>query len=480
MKPYKIYILFSLIFLFIISCKKGFLEVPDKTVLTRQFYVTDLATTHDYLNGIYVNLATNFFKGEGIIYPEIIADNIKPVTGSLNLAPHYSWTQHADENASVLNRGSSNTNGLWNFGYRIIRDCSFVLETVGKYRSEDPQLADNIKGQAYGLRALVHFVLVNIFAQSYSFTADGSHAGIPYITSTDLSKPVFRQAVAEVYNSMVADLDNAIPLLPANSKSTLVFNRNAAQALLARIYLFKGSYTKAKDLAREVGTNVPILTGEDYPSKLFTGEEAEALFQLPPSARGVAGGAGDYSAVFAGRWFVESRPTYTSTNDIATMLHQDTNDVRNRWVSETNSGWIITKYPKDVIPGFPNVADSYYQTLLRSSEMYLTAAEAYARLNNEDSAKFYLDAIRKRANPLLESTAATGALLLNAIYEERRKELAFEGLRMFDLQRWKMNVIRMDATDPMAQKLSFPDNRAIAPIPRQDVNLSGLQQNAGY
>ena len=113
--------------------------------------------------------------------------------------------------------------------------------------------------------------------------------------------------------------------------------------------------------------------------------------------------------------------------------------------------------------------------------MYLTAAEAYAKVNREDSAKYFLDAIRMRANSSASPTTATGNALLDIIYTERRKELAFEGLRMFDLLRWKKGVARSaDVTNGAPLSLPYPSNKAIAPIPPGDIKIGGLQQNPGY
>jgi starch-binding outer membrane protein, SusD/RagB family len=112
--------------------------------------------------------------------------------------------------------------------------------------------------------------------------------------------------------------------------------------------------------------------------------------------------------------------------------------------------------------------------------MYLTAAESYAHLSNTDSARYYLDAIRIRANSSAASSMATGPALLDSIYKERRKELAFEGTRMFDLLRWKKGVNRPDETNPAFKTLSYPNNKAIAPVPTVDVEVSGMSQNPGY
>jgi hypothetical protein len=70
--------------------------------------------------------------------------------------------------------------------------------------------------------------------------------------------------------------------------------------------------------------------------------------------------------------------------------------------------------------------------------------------------------------------------LLDLIYKERRKELAFESLRMYDLQRWKKGVNRIDVMAGSPANLPYPSNKAIAPIPLSDVKLAGLTQNQDY
>lgn len=476
-------IIYQLIIVFtLFSCSKDFLDVPDKTVLIRQAYVVDLKTTSDYLNGIYVNLSTVFLEGETIIYPEIISDNIKPVSGSQSFFSHYSWNQQGnDDNSSTLNPSTRNANGLWFSGYGLIRDCSFAIDAAEKFESENVELANAIKGQAYGIRALVHFYLVNVFAQSYNFSNDGAHIGIPYITTSDFTQKVSRSSVSNVYDLMLADLTNASNLLQSSDLDVLHFGKTAVDALLSRIYLFKGDYKNALTYAERVIKVVPLMTEKNgYPQKLFTQKEAEALFQLPPAYVGIPGSAGEYYTDFAGLLFTDPLLYYLPTEDVVDVLQEDSADVRSSWVTNSNGKWLINKYPKDVIPGFYFPSASYYQTILRSSELYLTAAEASAKLNDEAKATFYLDNVRLRANPKSKGTTTTGAALLDLIYKERRKELSFEGLRMFDIQRWKMDIIRKDPLTTSASKLIYPNSKSIAPIPLQDVNLSGLQQNNGY
>jgi starch-binding outer membrane protein, SusD/RagB family len=482
------YIYVIVIIALVSACKKNFLEVPVKNAVFRQAYVTDLVTTGDYLNGIYIELA-RFISNTGLNYTELIADNIKPVTGSPVFTSYYGWNQQADDSkpAGIVATGI-NANGFWLSGIRIARECSFVIENADKYREQDPEKADNFKGQAYAMRAFIHSMMINVFAQSYSFTADASHPGIPYITSSDWTQPATRLTVAEVYNGMITDLNDAIQLLPntqvvpsadfAHSR----WHKTGAKALLARIYLFKQDWLAAKNLATEVSMAVPIMTGTgNYPSRLFTNKEAEALFQLPPSSSATTAGAGSYNIQYSASWYSGTTYYLVASSGIASLLRENPADVRGAWVKDTTSNNIaIKKFPSNVYPGFSIPSVSYFQTLLRSSEMYLTAAECYAQLQNQDSAIYYLDAIRKRAVPLAPSTTATGTALLDSIYKERRKELAFEGLRMFDIQRWKQDVNRSAEVPANMRILSYGSDKAIAPIPSSDVLQLGMPQNSGY
>lgn len=478
MSKYNYYILIACVALLGSSCKKSFLDVPERSSIARQDYVVDLKTTGDFLNGTYVLLAQNFYTGYNQVYPEIVADNVKPITTYYNfLTDHYKWVQLVNPN--IISE-------LWKSGYQVARSCNFVIEKASLYRDQSAAKADDLIGQAYALRALVYFTTVNVFAQSYNFTGDASHPGIPYIKTYDWTQPVSRQTVAEVYDNAIEDLKTALDLLPANpsnvspaSQYTLVMNQKAAKALLARIFLFKADYAKARDMAVAVGNEVPLLTGSDYPSKLFTLNEKEALFQVAPA---ISNGVTAYFTNFQGGYLYSGIVTqFLATSDVATLLTQDPNDARKAWISSGGTASdTIVKYPRNVIAGFSPVSASYYPTILRSSEMFLTAAESYAHLGNEDSARYYLNAIRIRANPSASPSTTTGSQLLEAIYTERRKELAFEGLRMFDLLRWKKPVDRVDIVNDAPTHLPYPNNKAIAPIPEMDVKLLGIAQNPGY
>lgn len=481
MKYYKYFFAILIIHIYTASCRKDFLNVVDNRVLTRQNYVKDLSSMEAFLNGTYVMLNELFEQGLGKAYPELIADNLKPrPLPPQSLWLHYMWSQQKDDAAGFTVRESSlNMNGNWRGCYHIARACNFVIEDTDKYRSEDPVKADNIKGQAYAIRALIYFDLVNTFAQNYTYSPGAAHPGIPYITTSDISKTYSRQTVGEVYEAMVSDLNKAIGLLSSEIADNRYMNGVAARALLARVYLFKEDFIAAKELAQEICNEFPLLEiGGGYPDAIFVNRDprkTEVLFQATP---------GDsYYSSFIGGYLRGSRIRFNATNDVAAILKENVNDVRFNWVQDISGQWYVTKFPVNVTgdPPLRSVPENdYYQPVIRSSEMFLTVSEASAKTGDESKARIYLDFIRKRANSSIAPLAATGSALIDSIYKERRKELAFEGLRMYDLQRWKLGVHRKDAVNGASIVLPYPSSKAIAPIPITDVNQAGLQQNFDY
>lgn len=467
-------VLYSL-FLIASSCNKDFLNVPPGNVIPRSDYIKDLRTTQEYLNGVYTLLATNLYTSSNYIYPEIIADNIKPLVGSGGLVIHYSWKQMADETQALTASTNNNMNGTSYSAYKVVSACNYILDRVTAYRGENPEKSDDIKGQALVIRALAHYQLVNFFSQSYNFKDNGAHPGIVYLKTFDWTVPITgRISVAQVYDNLINDIEAAIPLFANSNNSTLVVGKKMAIGLLSKIMLGKQDYVSAKNFARDIIDKVPLMN-TNYPTKLFTLQETEAIFQLQPNEE-------SYATDFASIYFRAPVLLYAATNDIAKILTEKSTDSRKAWVTQNGSNWNITKFPTGIMPGLTGASGNYYQTILRSSEIYLIAAESYAQMGTsyEDSARYFLDAIRKRADPTVINIVATGKPLLDSIYKERRKELSFEGSRMFDLLRWKMGVNRQDAINPTVQILPYPSDNAIAPIPSLDVKISGVEQNMGY
>ena len=114
---------------------------------------------------------------------------------------------------------------------------------------------------------------------------------------------------------------------------------------------------------------------------------------------------------------------------------------------------------------------------IRYADVLLMAAEANNRAAapNDAKAQTYLNKVRRRAFAVTDASkdvTSTGAQLKQAIWDERRLELAMEGDRFFDLVR----------TGQAASKITgfVAGKNEVFPIPQQEVDISGLVQNPGY
>lgn len=464
-------ILLQLLFL---SCRKDFLDTPPELLVVREKYVSDLPTLHSYHNGVFADYTQYLCNSYNVVYADLVSDNVKPKAGVTSLLFQYSWTQKAKEKGTLGGDASATEmNSMWVSGYRIIRGANYVLENIEKYKTQNPAKADTIKGQALALRAITHFQLCNVFAQPYNFSSNASHPGIPYITTSDLTQPVSRESVADVYDRAIDDLKYAVSLLPnlAQPANSLLITKNAGKALLARVYLFKNDYGNAKQMAEEVSTDIPLMGSTDYPTKLYSAQDQESLLKLPPEQKSFITIFPNYSYLM--------RKEFVATSDIVSILREDLNDSRSKWLQQDGLNWNIVKFPTGAIAGLTYPEIAYYFSVIRSSETHLIAAEANAKLGNEDAARTYVNKIRKRANPAALNITATGPALLDSIYKERRKELCFENIRLFDLLRVGKPIERIDAP-AQSKTLTYPNDKAIAPIPILDVNQYGLSQNVGY
>lgn len=153
---------------------------------------------------------------------------------------------------------SSTTEYAWELGYRTIGNCNLVIEMAEAFGSDISPEQTVMMGENYYLRALCYFLLVNEFAQPYSNNPT-QNPGLPLKLDTDSNPdnlPQSRSTVAEIYDQIVKDLLDAITYmtLPAgtNARANIYATKEAAQALLARVYLYMERWQDAYDMADAV------------------------------------------------------------------------------------------------------------------------------------------------------------------------------------------------------------------------------------
>ncbi|MBM6757577.1 RagB/SusD family nutrient uptake outer membrane protein [Bacteroides mediterraneensis] len=186
------------------------------------------------------------------------------------------------------NINSSITEYAWELGYRTIGNCNKVIEMGAELGSNITDEEKVIVGENYYLRALSYFLLVNEFAQPYSNNPT-QNPGLPLkLTSNPDDLPQSRSTVAEVYDQVVKDLQDAITYmtLPAgmSPKNSCYATKEAAQALLARVYLYMENWDGAWNMANEVinSGRFELLKGDDYKiySQFVPEDNSETIFAV--------------------------------------------------------------------------------------------------------------------------------------------------------------------------------------------------------
>ena len=141
---------------------------------------------------------------------------------------------------------SGRVNNFWTSGYQAIVGCNKMIELTTEGESEE---TDQLIGENYYLRAYAYFQMVNVFGRPYNQGRD--NLGVPLKLTSQIDDLPDRNTVGEVYDQVVADLLKAESLMSVN-KSNSYATKEAAQALLSRVYLYMGENQEAIDYADKV------------------------------------------------------------------------------------------------------------------------------------------------------------------------------------------------------------------------------------
>ena len=457
-------------FLILITCvccsrfldKEPTNEIPEEKAYLR---FSDIETG---LNGCYkCMLAVGYYGKNFILYPEIASDNMK-----INLARTTGSFQSVY--LFTLGAASAEPKDLWNAGYEVIHCANQIIKALPGITDGTGDQRSSALGEALAIRALAHFDMVRAFAQPYDFTPDASHPGVPVMTENTTTLFPSRNTVAEVYTQVLNDLSRAEEIISSGGRNApFTFSRTAVQALMARVFLYKKDWENAAKYAVLViqAKGDTLLSRELFPVMWATEyEDKEDLLVLGFTSF-------DYLTTRSlGYQLLENGyGDIVATNDLYASM--DENDIRKKLISHVNGVNYCLKYPgRNYTIGLDNIR------VLRLSEMYLIAAEAMSEITGkEDSARYYLNKLRRARIEKVAGVTATGDSLKTLIMEERRRELAFEGHRLFDLLRRKQGVVRTDVLPGSPSTKPYGDDRLIMPIPQRELDANkNMTQNPGY
>ncbi|KJD37199.1 membrane protein [Tamlana sedimentorum] len=344
--------------------------------------------------------------------------------------------------------------------YKAILSANNVIDNS----ADDTEISE-----AYFLRALSYFKLVTVFGD---VTINLS----PTPNTSDLSI-LERQPADDVYNNIIIpDLQAAISGLTNSEISEGRASQLAAQALLGKVYMYRGNYNSAAPLLAGVVNNaggVGVTLEPDF-ANVVVDENSEVIFATKFS-----------SSISDAYSFASEFPIWFSGADTKSPLPLDPDLTAAFDESSANAG--ATDLRKDLtIDEVNNTGIKYTGALeqdhieMRLSDFILMHAEALNETTNATGAQSatilaLLDDIRSRAGlPSLVGTATTQAEVRTAIAKERRLELALEGHRWFDL-------VRTNTVDEEMGEV-INSNYYIFPIPTSEITATNsvITQNPGY
>jgi starch-binding outer membrane protein, SusD/RagB family len=421
----------------------------------------------------------NYYGQRLTIAGDALADN--------GVAHHVNSGRYQGEPVNSVGSGV----GGWN-RYLQINEINLVIKHVNNVGLPQAE-ATRIEGEMYFHRALAHHDLVKVYAYEPTQVANGFCTttcpwDLGVIIRTEPTETIDdvdfrpRATVTEVYNQIEADLLRSIELFQvSDGRSRSYANLAAAQALLARVYLYWGRWADAETYAtRAMDNTSATLLG---PGQLLAAYQAdvhgEAIFQLQWTRNEAIGVNESLAAILTPSSHYDLIPSeeFLATlgeGDARTELYPLDRDVHPRADDGPRFGFrMVAKYVEYQAAYADNVP------VIRYPEMLLTRAEARAEQNNVDGALADLNRMREARG--LEEFETAPADLIDEILLERRRELAFEGgHRWHDLKRRGMDIHKPASTNRGI--IRFGESfQFLAQLPSSEVTLNPeLRQNPGY
>ena len=351
--------------------------------------------------------------------------------------------------------------------YAIIKDCNIVLDNMTDKESEQ---AKDVLGVAYALRGVCYYNLLRNFCQP----PVGNHGGlgVPLVVRFDMEARPARSTIAKTFEQAKQDMLTAISY---NIKDEIYrFNNDVMYAYLARLCFWVGDWSNAASYAQKVIEKYPLLSGDQYVEMMKSEVTAKGNIIFKSYIMTDGGKKIGYDGVKSN---LAARP------------------VSKRFVD------LFVEKEKDIrYELFFNAKRKYTKTILsciRTAEMQLILAESLYHSEQETEALAALNQFRQhRIANVVDYTMETLPSpnpdeyitvdvygkqltpLLNAILNERRKELFLEGDRWFELKR---NGSPEFWVAKQGRKYTTRSYMYTFPLPIQDVELvDGMIQNPGY
>ncbi len=435
---------------FLTGCSKDFLTVIPETALSSATFFKTEADFQQAVNGAYVPFR-QMYNERAWVLEEMHSDNTYYARNTLYGAvdPTENVADFAVPTAGGV---TANDNVLvqYRLNYVIIARSNQILSLIDGVTFSSDAVKNNIKGQALFLRAFAYFDLVRLFGKvplHLTPTVGREDAALPLSTTEEIYAQIEKDALA------------ASAALP--DKKTQEQGRatsGTAKTLLANLYLTQKKWAQVETQAKDViASNQYSLTADYNDAFSFTSankNNQESVFEIQ-YMEGPAGYNGNQiyrflpSPISADEIKLitgtsNPQPTSQESNNIPTpdlIAAYEAGDKR-KDISigkVTLSGSLRANKEYPYIKKYARTHSLNQNTgqnwpVYRYAEVLLFMAEALNEQGKTGEAATYINQVRARAG-LAATTASSQTTMREAIFKERRVELAFENKRWFDLTR---------------------------------------------
>ena len=446
------------------------LDVKPINEVAEEAAITSPAGARAALAGMYDGFqSTSYYGGTFVFFGDLSSDDVRH-TGT------FTTYRLADNNQLTSDNATIET--LWDALYRVVGRANVIIARVPDVATLDPLERDQILGEAHFARALTFHNLEILWGEQ---APSGIGVPLPLIPVSDIpsASQITRATTGQVYTQILSDLAAAESLmtLSGGPTSPTQASLGAVRAIRARVYLYQQNWAGAEAMAESVMTmSGGIVPGggyaldPDYGAVFNDGYSSEAIFvlQFTPvdfqllgyyyRAKGTAGGRREIGPTTT--LIQQYAPGYTGTP--ASFVTSDLRGQHN--ISFQGTTVYGSKWGSGV------GGEDFH--VIRFAEVLLIKAEAEAQQGKLVEADSALNAVRARAGvPAIDLVALGQPAAIDAILQERRLELAFEGQRWPDLVR----------TGRAVGVLGIPPFQTLYPIPLNELDVAqGLVQNPGY
>lgn len=355
----------------------------------------------------------------------------------------------------------------WNIAYRTIYVSNTVIEGLKGNTEPDSPDKRRALGEALVHRAFAYLNLVNAYAKHYNSATAATDLGVPMHLEPNINALPARSTVKEVYEQIEKDLLQSTELLPDVPAYSYRPGKAGAFGVLARMYLFMGDWNKSYDFANRAFA----ISNYIYDFNTFSWSNPNNKYYA--QVNGYPSSSVQKKDIVLHKYL---RVVGCYGNNY--MFSQDLLDQFEPGDLRLEFGAADFDYYMNPLPGKgifdTKAAYDYNHAGITTSELLLIRAEALARTNRAQEAMNDVNTLRRKrisASVYQDLTAPSAAQALDIVLKERRVELAFKGMRLYDIKRLSLEgrsiVVKRGNSD-----IPGNDPRLVLPIPAKILSLN--------